>query len=140
MSEHFDVGDFACHDGTPYPAEWVDGRLAPLLDTLETLRARWGGPLVVLSGYRTPEYNTRIGGAKHSQHMEGRAADIRPIASSPERVAALHTLAFGMANLGFLPRLGGLGVYPGWIHVDTREQVPAGHIARWRGAGVGAER
>lgn len=34
-----------------------------------------GNSILVSSGYRCPELNTRIGGSRQSAHMEGRAAD-----------------------------------------------------------------
>lgn len=42
--------------------------LDPLRDQLGAIR--------ITSGYRTRALNTAIGGAKHSEHMSGRAADI----------------------------------------------------------------
>ncbi len=42
---------------------------------LEPVREAFG-PTVVLSGYRSPEVNTLVGGAAKSQHLEGLAADI----------------------------------------------------------------
>jgi zinc D-Ala-D-Ala carboxypeptidase len=44
---------------------------------LDPLREGTGAAIKVSSGYRGPELNARIGGAKKSQHMEGRAADIQ---------------------------------------------------------------
>ena len=44
---------------------------------LDPLRDGTGAAINVNSGYRGPELNARIGGAKKSQHMEGRAADIQ---------------------------------------------------------------
>jgi hypothetical protein len=46
------------------------------LDCLQTLRDLLGKPMIVLSGYRSPEYNRRVGGARASKHMEGTAFDI----------------------------------------------------------------
>lgn len=43
---------------------------------LDPLRERWGAPIMVTSGYRCPRLNTAVGGATHSQHMKGEAADI----------------------------------------------------------------
>ena len=43
---------------------------------LDPLREAWGGPIHVNSGYRCPELNRAVGGAPHSQHMKGEAADI----------------------------------------------------------------
>ena len=36
------------------------------------------GPLIVNSGFRSPEVNQRVGGVRNSQHLLGQAADIRP--------------------------------------------------------------
>ena len=43
---------------------------------LDPLREAYGKPINVNSGYRSPELNKAINGAKTSQHMRGQAADI----------------------------------------------------------------
>ena len=43
---------------------------------LDPIREAWGEPIVVSSGYRCPELNALVGGAKNSHHMLGCAADI----------------------------------------------------------------
>lgn len=43
---------------------------------LDPLRASIGTPIVVTSGYRSPQVNKLIGGASSSQHVVGQAADI----------------------------------------------------------------
>ena len=48
-------------------------RTAKLLESIRTLLRN--NPLHINSGYRGPELNAKIGGAKTSAHMEGRAAD-----------------------------------------------------------------
>lgn len=45
-------------------------------DVLDPLREAWGKPITVNSGYRCPELNRAVGGARASQHMLGQAADI----------------------------------------------------------------
>lgn len=51
------------------------------------------GPLIVTSGYRSPDVNAKVGGSPTSQHMEGEAVDVVPTASSKEDViAALREL------------------------------------------------
>ena len=46
-----------------------------VLDGLQAIRNEFG-PLIITSGYRTPEYNAQIGGGINSQHLLGLAADI----------------------------------------------------------------
>ncbi len=137
----FKVREFDCKSPAPYPTAWIPLRLTKLVGVLDAVREKWGSPLIVVSGYRTIHYNRMIGGALHSQHSEGRAADVRP---SPEfdlpgRCRALHALVKRMWDAGELPDLGGLGVYPGWIHCDVRDRVPIGHLAEWTGSGIGSE-
>lgn len=137
MSEHFKISEFACHDGTPYPLEWVDTRLTPLCEVLEEVRYYYAGPLIVVSGYRPPAYNTKIGGAKASQHMEGRAADVRPV--HLEEIPMIEHIVKTRLAAGSLAKLGGWGVYPGWLHFDVRERPANGHVAFWTGSGIGSE-
>lgn len=136
MSEHFNMIEFACHDGTPYPLEWGD-RLIKLCAQLEIIRVAWAGPIVVVSGFRTDAYNRRIGGALRSQHVEGRAADIRPVSIGD--VPEFTNLVRRLMAIGQLPDVGGFGAYPGWVHVDVRDKPPSGHVAQWTGNGVGSE-
>src|SRR5688572_8602028 len=44
---------------------------------LDPLREAIGGPIKVSSGYRGPALNSLIRGAKKSQHLEGKAADLQ---------------------------------------------------------------
>ena len=80
------------------------------LDRLQALRDRMGKPLIVRSGYRSPEHNRAVGGAKRSKHMEGTACEITMSNHDP--------VAFEEAarRTGFL----GFGFYPrsDFIHID----------------------
>jgi zinc D-Ala-D-Ala carboxypeptidase len=60
-------------DNTPAP-EILDN-LRRLAQGLEQVRALTGFPLEISSGYRCPELNLRVGGARTSQHTRGQAAD-----------------------------------------------------------------
>ena len=108
----------------PYPREWAETRWRPLADVLDRVRLAAKFPLHVTpsGGYRSPEHNKAIGGAKASQHMQGRAADIvchgMP---APE----LHALILRLWEGGALPGLSGLGAYPNFVHVDV------GRVRSW---------
>lgn len=43
---------------------------------LQPIRHEFELPVVINSGYRSPQLNTSIGGSIHSQHCKGEAADI----------------------------------------------------------------
>jgi uncharacterized protein YcbK (DUF882 family) len=42
---------------------------------LEPVRAKFGGPIIITSGYRSPEYNKAVGGVPTSQHVKAEACD-----------------------------------------------------------------
>ena len=47
------------------------------MDRLEIVRSKAGNtPMIVRSGYRSPEFNKKVGGASRSQHLTGKAADV----------------------------------------------------------------
>jgi uncharacterized protein YcbK (DUF882 family) len=157
VAKYFSPDEMRCRDGTPYPETWAV-RLGVLFQALDTIREAWGGPLVIVSGYRSLEHNAKVDGAKSSQHVMGRAVDLRPVVPKVDGVRkplqasdihALHKVVNNLLAEGMLPAVGGVGVYPfvkqgdllvpGWVHVDTRPRPESGHIARWEGAKFGDE-
>jgi len=135
LTRSFKLAEFECHDGTDVPPELVPNVRRLCEQVLQPIRDRWGA-LIVISGYRTAAYNTRVGGAKKSTHLTGEGADIRP--SKFADVEELHKDILKMHAEGRLPALGGLGLYRGWVHVDIRKAAD-GHLRRWTGRGVGSE-
>ena len=122
LSPHVRVREFRCHDGSD--PVFIDSALVELL---EQLRAHFGKPVTITSGYRTPAHNATAGGAKFSQHLYGRAADIRVQGASVEEVAAYaERLLHGCGGVGRYPAKAGRAA--GWVHVDTRADK-----ARWKG-------
>ncbi len=89
-----------------------------LVELLQKLRDKVGRPITVHSGYRTPEYNQKVGGVRDSQHIKGTAADISIKGMS------VYSIAEMAEQIGF----DGIGIYEkqGFVHVDVR-----GYEARW---------
>ena len=122
LAPSFAVKEFRCRDGTD--TIMVDEALTVLL---QCLRDHFGKPITITSGYRTATHNAAVGGAKSSQHLLGRAADIQVQGVPVEDVAAYAE--------SLMPTWGGVGRYPvkagrtkGWVHVDTRPNK-----SRWTG-------
>ena len=81
LSEHFLLGEFTKSGSHPniynVPTHEAIANLKHLCKWLEVLRERSGGPIVINSGYRSPQLNRAVGGASNSNHLTGCAADIR---------------------------------------------------------------
>jgi len=73
LAPHFTAAELA-NKGAGGPLAHVRREL---LAALELTRAAQGGkPLAIVSGYRTPQHNSDVGGAHDSQHVKGTAADL----------------------------------------------------------------
>lgn len=72
-------------DNTPTPEALEN--IKALMAGLEEVRALLGKPMLISSGYRCPELNRAIGGAKKSAHVDGFAADFTcPQFGTPDKV------------------------------------------------------
>ena len=80
LSEHFTLGEMTVSNHKEVyniPSHEAIANLANLSKWLEVLRERAGTPIIINSGYRSPQLNRKIGGAANSNHLTGCAADIR---------------------------------------------------------------
>lgn len=114
LTEHFTETELACR---------CCGRLlvnSDLVNRLEALRQLIGRPVLVNSGFRCPEHNRAVGGAKNSYHLRSMAADIRSPGLSVSQLVSLAE------QVGFT----GIGTYQtlGFVHVDVRSVN-----VRWQG-------
>jgi len=65
--------------------------LQRLAQFLEEVRSLLGKPIIIDSGYRSPEVNQAVGSTSVSQHLRGCAADFRVPGMTPaEVVEAIH--------------------------------------------------
>lgn len=109
ISEHFYVREFACKNGCKYV---LISKV--LVQILEKLRQKIGEEIYINSGFRTPTYNKKVGGAILSYHQYGMAADIRAKTKTPKE---LYEILDDM-----LKGWGGLELHDTFVHVDTREK------------------
>ena len=92
LSEHFTLGEFTRSNSHPeiynIPSHEAIANMKRLCGWLEVLRERAreaspgpskgrGEPIIINSGYRSPQLNKKIGGVPTSNHLTGCAVDIR---------------------------------------------------------------
>jgi zinc D-Ala-D-Ala carboxypeptidase len=80
------------------------------MDCLQMFRDMVGVPVILNSAYRSPEYNKQIGGAPKSQHLFGKAFDVRITDKLPRE--RIHEAAMKCGFTGF-------GDYNTFVHIDT---------------------
>jgi uncharacterized protein YcbK (DUF882 family) len=113
LSANFDRSEFACKCLCDYDTVDVE-----LLEILEAIRQHFAAAITINSAARCPNKNRAVGGAKNSQHLYGRAADIVVDGIGPDEVHAYIDKTW--------PNELGLGRYATFTHVDSR-----GYKARW---------
>lgn len=132
MSPNFTVQECRSKgDGTA----WVH---RDLLGQLERLRAHVGRPLSLVSAWRDPAHNQRVGGARTSQHTFGAAPELAAVRSRLLPGAHLFAGRAADFNRGYitLEDLTALRLFTGigwradggrqWVtHVDVRPGDPA---------------
>ncbi|MRI63986.1 DUF882 domain-containing protein [Ornithobacterium rhinotracheale] len=123
LSKDFDLSEFECHDGSKTP-DFALKNLRELASNLQVLRDFLCKPIMVNSGYRSVAHNRKIGGKVNSQHLQGKAADIRVEGVTPEKLASTIERLIYNGKM----KQGGLGIYPTFVHYDIR-----GTKARWKG-------
>ena len=86
---------------------------------LDEMREIAGGAIEIHSAYRSPAYNRAVGGEKNSFHMRFMAIDVVCKTKSPKQ---LHKIAVSLRGKKFGGKIfrGGIGLYPGFIHIDCR--------------------
>lgn len=116
VSRNFKRSEFECKCGCgKYNAD------SRLVSGLQTLRDKIGAPIMINSACRCEDHNRRVGGVPNSQHVQGKAADIRVSGVTPRDVAKFAEEVPVFSK-------GGIGIYNSFVHVDVRDKK-----ARWKG-------
>jgi len=121
LSKNFSKSEFECRCGCEMPKE-VLNNVQKVANQLQALRNIVGKSITVNSGYRCPEWNTKVGGVKTSQHILGKASDIVIKDMTPDDVAHLIEQMIDSGDM----LQGGLGRYNTFTHYDIRKTK-----ARW---------
>lgn len=121
VSKYFSVGEVAHQDRRRIPTDnTIKQNVFTLAQELDKVREAWGSPLIVTSWYRPPAINRAVGGASNSQHLYGKAADIRPVQGD------VYKFQDWLDKTAWKDKALGYGARKGFVHLDLRP----GHI-RW---------
>lgn len=93
-------------------------RLILTAEMLERIRSTLDAPVIVTSGYRSPQVNIAVGGATSSDHTQGHAADIvAPMFGTPYDIARRLAPLVSTLGIGQIILEGIKGKR--WVHVST---------------------
>ena len=130
LSEHFTLAELTkTKTGIDnVPNEEQVNNLKRLCGWLEQLRRRWNNlygegddPIIINSGFRSPEVNKAVGGATLSNHLTGCAVDIRCIGIEQAlRYAAILLDISDLNNEAFDELLIEQKSHVIWIHFAVR--------------------
>ena len=121
LSKNFTQREFKSKDGASMPED-VLNNVQELACNLQTLRDFLDEPVKVTSGWRSPSHNKAIGGVKNSQHVLGKASDLKVKGIEPEDLYLIIESLITTKQM----KEGGLGLYNTFVHYDIR-----GTKARW---------
>lgn len=121
ITNNFNLEEFDSKCGREMPSEVVTN-IIELAKNLQVLRDEVKKSIQITSGYRSPEHNAKVKGAKLSQHITGMAADIKVSGMTPKQVAEVIERLIAEKKM----KEGGIGIYKTWLHYDIRNTK-----ARW---------
>lgn len=96
------------------PSFEVVDNLNRLADYLDVIRAKFGKPILISSGYRCPMLNKAVGGVVNSQHLKGLAADL--VCSDMEKLLSIIRETKGFDQVITEHNKGSKSY---WIHVSV---------------------
>ena len=131
--KYFKKSEFQCKCCRQLPEDAQVNVEALADNVLDPTRERYGKPIKVNSGYRCPRNNSRVGGAKQSQHLclgDSAAADICTgvkTANMQEfkeqnKEIARQIVRGGRFDQLILENVGENDLLPAWVHVSWKRK------------------
>lgn len=95
--------------------ETGENRMQPaFMVLLQRLRTRYGKPMIITSGYRSPRHSIEARKAQPGAHAQGIACDVAVSGEDALTIVAM-ALDLGFSGIGVSQKAGG----PRFIHLDT---------------------
>jgi hypothetical protein len=125
LTPHITLGEFALgQEARRFDHQHQLDTAAELAAFLERVRSRFGGPVIITSGYRPPRINKSVGGASKSEHLF-RAPGEGAVDFYVKGASMLSVQEWCDQNW---PCSLGYGAKRGFVHIGIREGRP--HV-RW---------
>lgn len=96
--EYFTYSEF---DQPGLPGSGARYMSTDFIHMLDAVRRAVGFPLVVTSGYRSPEYNEEVGGVANSSHIKGLAVDLAAPTDDMKYEIAQAAISQGINRIGW---------------------------------------
>lgn len=136
ITKNFNISEFKCKDNGEVLLNFA---VIDHIQRLQKFRDWYNRAMTVVSGYRTRQYNMKIGGATKSKHMEGIATDIAlpkefyrfSKTRQEEFLKNIREKWIQLCEEGNLG--GGVGFYDTFFHLDSRQKgnYSSGNYAFW---------
>jgi len=120
ITKNFSIEEFQCKCGCNMP-EFVKKNVIELAENLQIIRDEVGR-LDLTNAYRCKDHNSDVGGSTSSQHLVGKAADVKSKSIKPKEMAQIVNDLMKNEKI----KTGGIGIYNTFTHIDIR-----GVRARW---------
>ena len=115
VSKYFTVREVTNGETRRIPTDdTIKQNIFTLAQELDKVREAWGSGVIVTSWYRPPAVNKAIGGASKSQHINGKAADIKPCQGN------IYKFQEWLDKEIWQDKALGYGAKKGFVHLDLR--------------------
>ena len=105
-------------DSKDVPGSGFLGMDHRFVEALDVLRAAWGKPIGINSGFRTKTRNALVGGKPNSAHLRGLAADCKTNGIQETIRFALFAASNGFTRIG-------VDLKGHYVHLDTDVSLPS---------------
>ena len=131
ISDYLTLEEYACSCCGRLPPDFhlhdMNRPYLELVNIFDAVRATWGKPIPVTSGYRCPHHNKEIGGSPCSVHIFGLALDLDLAdGNEVEELFAIADMDFQRLRIGKYTQTGT------FLHIDIGYLINPRASTNWR--------